>query len=177
MALTRIKKNQVVEEVSTLLSTSKLTVIATYKGTPVKAMQDLRRQGKSNGTNIRVVKNRLFIKAITSDERFSSIDTSSINGMLLYAFNDQDEVAPAQTLANFAKTQPTLEFVGAITADGMLIDAIDVKSLANLPSKDQLRAQLIGTIGAPISSFVSVLSANISSVLYVLQARAEALEQ
>jgi large subunit ribosomal protein L10 len=97
--------------------------------------------------------------------------------MLLYAFNSEDEVAPAQNLQAFAKTNPTLEFVGAITADGQFMSAEDVKALANLPSKEQLRAMLVGTIAAPLSGFVNVLSGNIRGVLNVLNARAEALGQ
>ena len=99
----------------------------------------------------------------------------ALEGMLLYAFNDQDEVAPAQSLNAFAKKNPTLAFVGAITADGQFMDAADVKALANLPTKDQLRAQLVGTIGAPLSGFANVLAGNVRGVMNVLNARAEAI--
>ena len=175
MALLKEKKVEVIAEVTELLASSKLTVVANYPGTTVKAMQSLRNQSVESDTKIKVIKNRLLIKAIQANDVLKAIDTSSIKGQLLYAFNSNDEVAPAQVLANFAKTEPQLTFVGAITADGQFIGPEDVSALASLPSKDQLRAQLVGTIAAPLSGFVNVLSGNVRGVLNVLNARAEAL--
>ncbi|HEY1644864.1 MAG TPA: 50S ribosomal protein L10, partial [Candidatus Saccharimonadales bacterium] len=91
------------------------------------------------------------------------------------AFNSEDEVAPAQILASFAKTNPGIEFVGAFSSDGQFMVAEDVKILANLPSKDQLRAMLVGTLAAPLSGFANVLSGNVRGVLNVLNARSEQL--
>jgi large subunit ribosomal protein L10 len=175
MALTKTKKTEVIGEVADLLATSKLTVAAKYTGTTVKAMQSLRRSGKDSGTVIKVVKNRLVIKALQSSPIHKDVDTSQLTSMLVYAFNSEDEVAPAQTLANFAKTNPTIEFVGAYTADGQFLAADDVKALANLPSKDQLRGMLVGTLAAPLSGFVNVLAGNVRGVLNVLNARSEQL--
>src|SRR6185436_18404871 len=98
MALTKDKKHQVTDEVSALLNDSRMTVVAAYQGTPVKAMQQLRREAKQGGTVVKVVKNRLVIKAIESSEQFKDVDTSAIRGQLLYAFNSQDEVLPSQAL-------------------------------------------------------------------------------
>jgi large subunit ribosomal protein L10 len=175
MALTKDKKNEVVSEVTKLLEDSKLTVAAKYAGTSVKAMQDLRRSGKENGTVIKVVKNRLVIKAVKNSSTHKDADTAALTDMLIYAFNSEDEVAPAQTLANFAKANPTIEFVGAFTADGSFIPAEDVKALASLPSKEQLRAMLVGTIAAPLSGFANVLAGNVRGVMNVLNARSEQL--
>jgi large subunit ribosomal protein L10 len=175
MALSKDKKVQVVAEVSELLSTSKLTVLAKYSGTPVKAMQELRRQARDNGTTVSVIKNRLMKKALQSDSRFQDSEFSLLTGQLMYAFNPDDEVAPAQVLAKFAKDQPQIEFIGAFRSDGSFLAADDVKVLAALPSKEQLRAQLVGTIAAPLSGFVNVISGNIRGVLNVLSARAEHL--
>ena len=175
MALSKDKKTAVVSEVSQLLSESKLTVITKYSGTSVKSLQELRAQAKQNGTKIKVVKNRLILKALSDNEQFKDFDTSLLTGQLMYAFNAQDEVAPAQALASFAKSEPQIEFVAGIDADGKLLSAEDIKSLAALPSKQQLRGQLVGTIAAPLSGFMIVMSGNIRGVLNVLSARAEQL--
>ena len=175
MALTKDKKQAVVAEVSELLAASKLTVVAKYEGTAVKALQSLRRDARANGTSVKVVKNRLVIQALKANNDLKDVDTNALQGMLLYAFNSEDEVAPAQNLQAFARVNPTLEFVGAITADGQFMAAADVKALASLPSKEQLRGMLVGTIGAPLSGFVGVLSGNVRGVLNVLTAQAEAL--
>lgn len=173
MALTREQKNQVVADVSELLTQSKLTVVAQYQGTGVKAMQELRRSAKETGTVIKVVKNRLVHKALQSSGQLKNTDITELTGQLLYAFNSDDEVAPAQALANFAKKQPTIKFVGAITPDGQIMPVDDVKALASLPSKDQLRAQLVGTLSAPLSGFVNVVSGNLRGFVNVLMAKAE----
>ncbi len=175
MALTRKKKEQVVGSIEMLLAESKLTVIVKYQGTPVKAMQQLRNSASVDGTTLHVVKNRLFKKAIGSNPVLKDIDTSDLRGQLLYAFNAGDEVAPARSLANFAKTNPQIEFVAAITADGQLLGTDLISDLASLPTKDVLRDQLIATISAPVSGFVSVLAGNVRGVLNVLNARASAL--
>ena len=175
MALTKAKKQEVIEEVAKLLADSKLTVVAKYEGTSVKAMQQLRRDAKENGTAVKVIKNRLVKQALASNEVLKDVDSSQLVSQLLYAFNSEDEVAPAQVLASFAKLNPNVSFVGAFTVDGQFMSSDDVKALASLPSKDQLRAQLVGTIGAPLSGFVNVLSGNVRGVLNVLNARAESL--
>jgi large subunit ribosomal protein L10 len=175
MALSKEKKADVVSEVTDLLDASKMTVLADSRGVNVKNMQALRKAAKDNGTTVKVIKNRLVIKALKNTKNCQATDTSALKAQLLYAFNANDEVAPAQALSNFAKSEPNLQFVGAITADGRFIGIDDVKALANLPSKDQLRAQLIGTLGAPLSGFVNVLSGNLRGLLYVLDARSNNL--
>lgn len=177
MPLTREKKAAVVSELSELLNSSKMVVFASYTGTPVKAMQELRKSAQENGTKLKVVKNRLFKQALSTNDKLKAVDSSGLTGQLLYAFNSEDEVAPAQSLASFARTSPTIEFVGAITEDAQLLSAEDVKSLANLPNKQQLRAQLAGLLSTPQRNFVSVLAGNMKSVLYVLSARAETLAE
>jgi large subunit ribosomal protein L10 len=176
MALTKVKKQEVVEETAKLLLSSKLTVLARYPGTTVSAMQLLRQSAESSGTTIKVIKNRLVIKALESIGKLSDIDTSKLTGQILYAFNAQDEVAPAQVLNSFAKANQTLTFVGAITTDGYFIDAAEVTTLAELPSKDQLRVILIGTINAPLSGFANVMAANIRGVINIMQARAQSIK-
>lgn len=175
MALSKEKKAEILAETKNQLENAKLTVFAFYAGTPVKAMQELRRDALEGGTSIRVIKNRLFKKALSETDRFKGIDSSVFNGQLLYAFNDQDEVAPAQALASFAKDQPQIQFAGGLNAEGQLLAADDVKVLAALPSKDVLRAQLAGTIGAPLSGFANIMSGSIRGVINVLNARADQL--
>lgn len=172
MALAKDKKQAVITEVSQLLADSKLTVIAKYEGTGVKALQALRRDAKANGTKVKVVKNRLVIKAIKETEGFKETDVSALQGMLLYAFNSEDEVAPAQSLHAFSKANPSLQFVGAIGADGQFIDTETVKALAVLPGKNQLIAGLINTLNAPINGVMSSLSGNLHGILQCLEAKA-----
>jgi len=175
MPITKDQKQQQVADLADLLSTSKLTVFASYNGTGVKQMQALRKSAKETDTSVKVVKNRLVKVALKGNDVYKDVDTSSLNGQLLYAFNSEDEVAGAQTLHNFAKENPTLNILGAIDAEGNLLSEEEAKHLATLPSKDQLRGQLVGVIAVPLSGFVSVMAGNIRSLNNVLKARSEAI--
>jgi large subunit ribosomal protein L10 len=165
MALTKNKKNDVIAEVAELLGSSRMTVVSAYQGTTVKALQQLRREARDNGTKVKVVKNRLVIKAVQQVENLKDTDTSALEGMLLYAFNDQDEVAPAQALAAFAKKNPTLKFVGAISAEGKFLSAEEVKTLADLPSKEVMIGSVINTLLAPVNDTMNALSGNLHALL------------
>lgn len=172
MALSKDQKHAMVSEVSELLKSSKMTVVTKYQGTTVKALQSLRRDARDNGTQLKVVKNRLVVKAIEQTDSLKDVDTSALEGMLLYAFNAEDEVAPAQAIATFAKTHPNLEFVGAITAEGKFLGADEVKALANLPGKTQLIAGLINTLNAPLRDTMGGLSGNLHGLLDGIKAKA-----
>ncbi len=175
MPLTKDQKNQIVEDIKTLLDGSKMTVVANYSGVSVKQIQDLRKMSRDSNTTVKVVKNRLVKIALSQSEKYKDTDTTALNSQLLYAFNADDEVAPAQTLNKFKKAGATVEFVGAFTSDGEFLGAQDVQVLANLPSKQQLQAQLVGVFKAPLSGFVSVLSGNVRGLLNVLDARAQSI--
>ena len=172
MALTKQKKHDVVAEIASLLDSSKMTVVVAYPGTTVKAMQALRKNARSNGTKVRVVKNRLVVKAIQQNDKLKSADISSLTGQLVYAFNGEDEVAPAQIIAQFAKTNPTIEFVGAISAEGKFLSADEVKALATLPSKNQLIAQVVATLSSPLDQVMNGLSGNLHALLDGISAEA-----
>jgi len=172
MALTKTKKDEVVKEVADLLSNSKMTVVAKYEGTTVKALQQLRRDARANGTRVKVVKNRLVMQALKSTDNLKDTDTSALQGMLLYAFNGEDEVAAAQVLNTFAKANPSLEFVGAISPDGHLLASDDVKALASLPGKNQLIAEVVATLLSPVESIVGGLSGDLHGLLDGVAAKA-----
>lgn len=165
MALTKAQKDDVVAEVGELLSSAKLTVVAKYQGTTVKALQTLRREARDNGTKVKVVKNRLVVKALQQTAALKDVNTSALEGMLLYAFNSEDEVAPAQSLNNFAKVNPSLEFVGAITADGKFLAAEEVKALATLPGKNQLIGEVVAMLLSPVNDITNALSGNLHALL------------
>jgi large subunit ribosomal protein L10 len=174
MALTKSEKSEVIKEVSDLLTSSKMTVVAKYQGTTVKAMQQLRRDARSNGTKVKVVKNRLVIQALKDSDTYKSTDTSALEGMLLYAFNGEDEVAAAQVLAGFAKANPSIEFVGAIDATGTFLAADDVKALAALPGKNQLIAETVAVLLSPVHDTVNALSGNLHALLDGVETKAAA---
>jgi len=174
MALTKDQKQLVVDEVSSLLEGSKMTIAVEYKGIGVKSLQQLRKSAKNNGTVIKVIKNRLVVKALQSNSKLKDVDINDLEGQLLYAFNGEDEVAPAQTLATFAKTNPSLRFVGAITAEGQFMSPDEVKVLASLPSKNELVAQVIATLASPLNDVTNTLSGNLHALLDGVESKVSA---
>ncbi len=174
MAITRDKKQSLVDELNTLLSSSKMTVFAHYDGLTVADLQTLRRAAREQGITIKVVKNRLVRVALTQNDSLKEVDSSSLVGQLLYAVSSEDEVAPAQVLANFAKTHAALKLAGAISAEGKLLQADEVKSLATLPSKNELIAQVLATLASPVNDVMSGLSGNLHALLDGVEAKATA---
>jgi large subunit ribosomal protein L10 len=170
MALTKQEKSEVVAEITKLLSESKMTVVANYKGVTVKSIQALRKQAKDNGTTVKVVKNRLVKQALSNVDVLKEVETNELKEQLLYAFNSEDEVSPAKALSDYAKTEPALQFVGAITAEGKFLSADEVKALANLPSKNQLIAGIVNTLQSPLNNAVSALGGNLHGYLKAIEA-------
>ena len=170
MALSKEQKNAVVVSVTDLLTSSKMTVVAEYKGMTVKSMQTLRKEAKESGTAVKVVKNRLVRQALGNVDALKGVETTALTNQLLYAFNSDDEVAPAKALHDFAKKEPALQFIGAITAEGQFISAEEVKALASLPSKQQLVAGIINTLQSPLRGSISALGGNLHGYLQAIEA-------
>lgn len=172
MAITRDKKQALVAEMSELLSSSKLTVFAQYQGLSVADVQELRRAAREAGVVIKVVKNRLVRVATQGIDTYKDVDTSSLEGQLLYAFSAEDEVAPAQVLDKFAKTHPELKFVGAFSGEGANLSSDEVKALAGLPSKNQLIAEVVAQLLSPVHDVTNALSGNLHALLDGVEAKA-----
>jgi large subunit ribosomal protein L10 len=172
MAISRDKKTALVAEMSELLANAKMTVFAQYQGMSVGEVQELRRAAREAGVTIKVVKNRLVRVAMASNDTFKDTDATSLTGQLLYAISADDEVAPAQVLNTFAKTNPALQFVGGFSAEGKLLSADDVKALAGLPSKNQLIAEVVAQLLSPVHDVTNALSGNLHALLDGVEAKA-----
>lgn len=172
MAISRDKKHALVAEMSELLTTAKMTVFAEYQGLSVAEVQELRRSARAANVTIKVIKNRLVRVALESADTYKAADTSPLTGQLLYAISSEDEVAPAQVLNTFAKTNPALRFVGAYSGEGKLLTSDEVKSLASLPSKNQLIAETIAQLLSPVHDVTNALSGNLHALLDGIEAKA-----
>jgi large subunit ribosomal protein L10 len=172
MAISRDKKTALVAEMSELLTSAKLTVFAQYQGMSVGDVQELRRAAREAGVTIKVVKNRLVRVALASSDVYKDTDTAPLTGQLLYAISADDEVAPAQVLNTYAKTNPALQFVGGFSAEGLLLSAEDVKALAGLPSKNQLIAEVVAQLLSPVHDVTNALSGNLHALLDGVEAKA-----
>ncbi len=174
MAITREAKEAAVAQLSDDLGRIKLAVMTDYRGLTVAEVEELRATLRDQGMTYRVTKNTLLRLATKNNPAMAEIDPTSFTGPMALALGFDDEVAPARVIFQYAKQHEALEIVGAITGDGQVLTAAEVKALATLPTRDQLIGQLVGTIAAPLSGFVGVMSGNVRSIINVLNALSEA---
>ncbi len=165
------RKLKGVEDIQKLLETCTAAIVADYTGLKVDAMTTLRRTLRQRGVTFRVVKNT--ITYLAADAAGKPAVKDIVQGPTGIAFGFEDPVEPAKALAEFiSSTRSTLKIRGGILEDRAL-SAGEVASLAALPSKDQLIANLLGQLQAPITSLAYVLNAPVASLARVIQRRIE----
>jgi large subunit ribosomal protein L10 len=165
MAISKDKKQALVNELSELFSSAKATAVAKYQGLTVAELQELRRGAREAGVTIKVVKNRLVRVAMGENDTYKESDSSALVGQLLYAFSDTDEVAPAKVLDTFGKTHPGLELIAGFSGEGLTQSTADVTALAGLPSKQQLIAEVVAQLLSPVHDTTNALSGNLHALL------------
>ena len=158
MAISRDKKQTLVAEVEQLIKDAKAVVSATYAGLTVEKLQALRKAARENNVTIKVVKNRLVKVAMKSIDTLKDADTLELNGQLIYAFSNDDEVAAAQVLGKFAKENPEVKLTGSFAVDGTIMDAATVTTISELPSRDQLIGQIVETLLSPLHGITGGLT-------------------
>ena len=172
MAISKDKKNELVADLTELLSNAKATVFAKYQGLTVAELQELRKAARENGVKIKVVKNRLVRVAMGQIAVYKDTDTTGLTGQLLYAVSDSDEVAPAKVLAEFAKSHNALDLVGGFSDLGKALSTDEVKTLAAMPTKNELIAQVVAQLLSPVTDSVSALAGGLSGIVSGLEAHA-----
>lgn len=155
MSLNRSEKEAVIKEVSDLAAKAQTLVMAEYRGITVADMTELRRNARSQGVNLSVLKNTLARRAVAG----SSFETATEHmvGPLIYGFSE-DAVAAAKVVADFAKTNDKL-VIRCGVYNGKALDANAVKELANIPTKEVLLSQLCGLFMSPVARTARVLAA------------------
>jgi large subunit ribosomal protein L10 len=154
MSLTKTQKETVVTDVSAQVARSQTLALAEYRGLTVESLTALRRTARDRGVYLHVLKNTLARRAVAGTP-FEAASASMV-GPLIYGFSE-DAVAAAKVLADFAKTNDKLVLKGGAYA-GKSLDAAGITSLANIPSKEVLLAQLLGLMQSPVSRIARVLA-------------------
>ena len=145
----------IVADVGAQLAGAQTVVLAEYRGIPVEQLTKLRASARDQGVYLRVLKNTLARRAAQGTQ-FEPLADSMV-GPLIYGIS-ADPIASAKVLQNFAKTQDML-VIKAGLYNGKLLDVAGVKSLASIPSRDELLSQLLGVMLAPVSAMARVLGA------------------
>jgi large subunit ribosomal protein L10 len=167
MAKTRQEKEQALQILSQDLKDSKSAVFANFQGLKVKESEELRK--KCRDLNIKYIASKKTLLKNALKDLNLEVDTKAFDGGVAVILGKEDEVAPAQIIADFAKKHELVSVFGGML-EGSFIDSKKVIELSKLPSKEQLLAKLVGTINAPVSGFVNVLAGNIRNFVNVLSA-------
>lgn len=154
MALNRQEKAAVIEEITSQLAGAQAVVVAEYRGLSVESVTQLRKEARVAGVYLRVLKNTLAKRAIAGTA-FEGLSDKMV-GPLIYGISS-DPVAAAKVLVNFAKTNDKLVLTGG-ALPGQVMGVDGVKALATMPSRDELLSKLLGTMQAPIATFVRTLN-------------------
>ena len=168
MPITRQEKEKIVQGLSDKFSRAKSIVFLGFQGLTVKEDGELRNKLRSENIDYKVARKTL-IKRSLKEIKIESVDDINLEGPVGAAVCYDDEVAPARLANEYAKTNKKLKLLGGFISNKYL-DATEIKALSLLPGKDQLRAQLVGTINAPVSGFVNVLAGNLRGLVNVLKA-------
>lgn len=162
------EKTESVASLRERLSGVRTAVLTEYRGLSVQQMSELRKSLKGARAEYKVVKNRLARIAV-KDSPLDGL-AAHLTGPTGLAFTREDPVSVAKALQAFARTHPALTIkVGLV--EGRVLAPAEIRSLADLPSKEALRAQLLGAIEGPMSQLVSLLTAVQGQLVRVLEAR------
>lgn len=165
----RAEKREFVTELNEVFKTSGSVVVAHYAGVTVAQMNDFRSKMRAAGGTVKVAKNRLAKIALQGTESEEMSDL--FKGQTLIAFSEDPIVAP-KVVMEFAKTNDKLVVLGGAMGATKL-NAEAVKSLATLPSLDELRAKLLGLLNAPATRIATVVAAPASQLARVFAAYAK----
>ena len=163
-------KKLVVEDIKQKIQEAKSVVLVKFDGLTVAEDTELRREFRKNNVEYKVLKNTLVRRAF-NDLGVTDFD-DDLNGPTSIAFG-LDETGASKVVLGAMKKYENKVVVKSAYVEGGKVDANGVKALAAMPSKEELVAKMLGSLQAPISNFVGVLSAMPRSLVIALNAIAE----
>ncbi len=165
------EKQAIVESLAEKLKNSCAGVLVDYSGTDVATDTQMRRDMRAAGVDYAVVKNTLtrFAANKVGLEALSPY----LNGPTAMAVSEKDPVAAAKLICEYASKKDSKLKIKVGFVDGKIISEQEIKALSELPSREVLVAQVLGTMIAPVSGLANVLNANIRGLAVALNAIAE----
>jgi large subunit ribosomal protein L10 len=160
------EKVSAVEELRARLDGVKTVMLTEYRGLTVQQLAELRRQLRAVSAEYKVVKNRLARLAISASDLKAL--SAHLTGPTGFVFSKQDPVAVAKALHTFARTNQALATKGGYV-EGQMLPPTELRALADLPSKNALRSQLVGAVQGAMAQLVGLLTAPQRELVYVLE--------
>ena len=172
--MNRAQKEEMVASIRSDLETAKSVILASHMGIDVNTVNELRADFRANDVTYRVVKNTLAKLALRDTEM--EVIADMFSGPTAIAYSAEDAVSPAKVIKEFAKEHDAYEVRGGFL-DGKALDTEGVNQLADMPTKDEMRAQVLRLFKEVPTKFVRVLNAAPSDFVQVLSARKRDLEE
>ena len=166
----RAEKTAIAREIKEQLGAAKFAILTDFTRMDTTKTMALRRKLREVEARYQVVPNRLFRK-VAQELELTGIE-AGLKGPTAIVFGDGDVAAAAKALRDFIKAEK-VPVVKLGHMDGAVLQAADVETLASLPSKKVMQGILVGTIAAPMSNLVGVMSQKLASLVYVLKAAAD----
>lgn len=173
LARSRPEKEQKIKDIGGKLGRAHLVILTDYQGMTVKQITDLRRKLDAHQAEYRVLKNTLTIRALPEDKAPLK---EHLTGTTAVLFGFGDVVMPAKALVTFITETDKPKIIGGMM-DGQFLPADQIKSLAILPSREELLAKVVGGMQSPIRGLVNVLQGNLRKLVYALNAVKEKKSQ
>ena len=149
-------KKSAVADIKKLIEDSKSVVLVDYRGITVSQDTALRKEMRNNNVVYKVLKNTLFKKAL-KELCISGLD-EALNGTTAFAFGMDDETVAPRIVKNAMKDYTSLSVKAGLLSNKAISEG-EVKTLANIPGKEQLIAQLLYVLNAPVSSLARAFKA------------------
>ena len=162
------EKIEAVEDLKARLDGVKTVLLTEYRGLTVQQISELRKQLRAVSAEYKVVKNRLAKIAVSASEL--EVLKPQLTGPIALVVSKDDPVAVTKAVSTFARTNQALTIKGGYV-DGQFMQPDALKALSELPSKEALRAQLVGAISGPLTQLVSLLQAPQRELAYILAER------
>jgi large subunit ribosomal protein L10 len=168
--MNRDQKTAVVDEIAGQIEAAGAIFAVDYRGLSVSDAAELRAKLRDSDTRFRIVKNSLTERA--ADKAGATELKTLLEGPTALALVRGDAALAAKALNDAARGRGVLEFKGGLM-DGEALSAEDLRSIARLPAREALHAQLVGTIASPVSGLVRGLNALIAGLAVQLQGIAD----
>lgn len=171
MGRTLENKQQIVADLKNTLSESSMTLVINYRGMTVAEITTLRRRLRETGAVCKVTKNTLMGKAIEGNDNWSAL-SPLLKDSAAFIMVKEDVSGAVKAYQEFQKTSKKTEVLGGVM-EGKLLTDQDIKVLADLPSKEQLIAQIAGSVSSIIANVAIAVNEIPTGVARAVQAVAD----
>lgn len=164
--MNKTEKSEIISEIKEMINNASAVYLTDYSGITVEDINQIRNEFRKEGVNYKVIKNTLFQRAITETEKYEKLGDHLV-GMTGYAFASHNPVAPAKIIKKYFDAKQKLA-LKACYIENQFYSGSHLNQLANLPSKAEIIASIMGSLNSPISGVVGAINAVMRDLVSVV---------